>query len=144
VKISTFLASHFRVTAGLLASGLALLSACSYTQERIPEPICTSIPAVVSYQTDVLPILKTRCYRCHSAANYNNASPLGSGGALNMESFSELKSWTQPFGGGPSYIVGSIRQLPGYNQMPYDGKEGPDACEIATIKAWVDAGAPNN
>ena len=131
---------------GLLAAGLALLSACSYTKERIPEPACPSpLPAVVSYQTDVLPILQARCYRCHSAANYNNASPNGSAGALNMESFSELKGWTQPQGnGGPSYIVGSIRQLPGYNAMPYDGKDGPDACQIATIKAWVDAGAPNN
>ncbi len=38
----------------------------------------------------------------------------------------------------------SIQQLPGYNKMPFDGKDGPDACQIAIIKAWVNAGAPNN
>jgi hypothetical protein len=127
-----------------MLSSLALLGACTYTRESIPEPACTSISAVVSYKTDVLPILEAKCYRCHSAANYNAASPNGSGGALNMESFAALKTWTQPTGGGPSYLVGSMRQLPGYNAMPYDGKDGPDACQIATIKAWVDAGAPNN
>lgn len=127
-----------------MLSGLGLLGACTYTHESIPEPACPSTPAVVSYKTDVLPILQARCYRCHSAANYDHASPNGSGGALNMESFAALKTWTQPIGGGPSYIVGSIRQLPGYNSMPYDGKDGPDACQIAVIKAWVDAGAPNN
>jgi hypothetical protein len=144
VKFFTFRGLAFRPGAGLLASGLALLAACSYTKERIPEPTCTSLPAVVSYQQDVLPILKARCYRCHSAANYNNPSPNGSAGALNMESFAALKTWTQPTGNGVSYIVGSIRQLPGYNPMPFDGKDGPDACQIATIKAWVDAGAPAN
>lgn len=127
-----------------MLSGLTLLGACTYTRESIPEPACASVPAVVSYKTDVLPILVARCYRCHSAANYNNPSPNGSAGALNMESFAALKTWTQPTGGGPSYVVGSIKQLPGYNAMPYDGKDGPDACQIATIKAWVDAGAPNN
>lgn len=123
---------------------MSLLAACSYTKETIPEPACPSLPTVVSYQQDVLPILKARCYRCHSAANYNNASPNGSGGVLNMESFAALQTWTQPTGNGVSYLVGSIRQLPGYNPMPYDGKDGPDACQIATIKAWVDAGAPSN
>lgn len=123
---------------------MALLGACSYTRESIPEPTCPSVPVSVSYKTDVLPILQSRCYRCHSAANYNNASPNGSNGALNMEAFAALKTWTQPLGGAESYIVGSIKQLPGYNKMPYDGNNGPDACQIATIKAWVDAGAPNN
>jgi hypothetical protein len=142
VKVFTLLPSHLRL--GIILSGIALLGACSYTHESIPEPTCTSVPVSVSYKTDVLPILKDDCYRCHSADNYNKAFPDGSNGALNMESFSALSNWTHPIGGAESYIVGSIKQLPGYNQMPYDGKEGPDACEIAIIKAWVDAGAPNN
>lgn len=123
---------------------MALLGACSYTQESIPEPTCASVPISVSYKLDVLPILKDDCYRCHSEANYNNPSPNGSNGALNMESFAALKTWAQPIGGGESYIVGAIRHLPGYNAMPYDGQAGPDACETAIIKAWVTAGAPNN
>jgi hypothetical protein len=131
-----------------MLSALTLLGACSYTHEVIPEPICTSIPSVVSYKTDVLPILQAKCYRCHSAANFNNpynpGASEGTNGTLNMESFAALKTWTQSAGGAESYIVGSIKQLPGYNKMPFDGKNSPDACEIATIKAWVAAGAPNN
>lgn len=141
MKLSTLLTGRWQL--GILLAGTTLLGACSYTYE--PVPLCsTPLPNAVSYKTDVLPILQAKCYRCHSAANYNNPMPNGSGGALNMESFAALKTWTQSAGGGESYIVGSIRQLPGYNQMPFDGKDGPDACQIALIKAWVAAGAPNN
>jgi hypothetical protein len=146
VKVFTLLPSHLRL--GVILSGIVLLGACSYTHESIPEPTCPSVPKLVSYQDDVLPILKDDCYRCHSAANYNNpydpSNPNGSNGALNMESFAALKTWTQTAGGAESYIVGSIKHLPGYNKMPYDGTPGPEPCEIAIIKAWVDAGAPNN
>ena len=146
MKISTLLPN--RLWLGVLLSGLALLGACSYTKEVIPEPTCASVPTVISYKTHVLPILQAKCYRCHSAANfskpYTPGTSEGTNGTLNMESFAALKTWTQKTGGAESYIVGSIKQLPGYNPMPYDGKNGLDACEIATIKAWVDAEAPNN
>ena len=146
MKLSTLLPNRWGL--GVLLSGLALLGACSYTKEVIPEPTCASVPTEISYKKHVLPILQAKCYRCHSAANFSKPFILdvseGTDGRLNMESFADLSTWTQKTGGTESYIVGSIKQLPGYNPMPYDGKNGLDACEIATIKAWVDAKAPNN
>jgi hypothetical protein len=39
--------------------------------------------------------------------------------------------------------VGAITHAPGFTPMPQGGAKLP-ACEIAKIKAWVDAGSPNN
>ena len=142
MKISTFLAPHFRVTAGLLASGLALLSACSY--DYVKPVVCTT-PAVVSYQTDVLPILKQNCYRCHDAAHFAGPSSRGSLGNLNMESFADLQFNSLPANGrnGVANIVGNVRHDAGFVAMPFDGGKLSD-CDIAIIEAWSKAGAPNN
>lgn len=142
VKIATFLATRFRLAAGLLASGLALLSACSYTR-IVPSPCAT--PVVVSYQTDVLPILKQNCYRCHDAAHYQGPTSAGTRGVLNMENFAQLQSNSLPASGrnGVSNIVGNIRHDPGFVAMPFDGGKLND-CDIAIIESWARAGAPNN
>lgn len=142
MNISTFLATHFRVAAGLLASALALLSACSYTYVA-PSPCAT--PVVVSYQTHVLPILKQNCYRCHDAAHFAGPSSAGSLGTLNMENFAQLQSYSLPAGGrnGVAYIVGNVRHDAGFIAMPFDGGK-LSACDIAIIEAWSKAGAPNN
>lgn len=127
---------------GVILSAWALLGACSYTHEAIPEPACPSVPTAISYKTHVLPILKQDCYRCHDAQHYQNLAL----GALNMENFSEVKYWSTPANGqnGQSWMIGNLLHQPGFKPMPYDGVGGPDACQIALIKAWVDAGAPNN
>jgi hypothetical protein len=142
VKIATFLATHLRITAGLLASGLALLSACSYDYVK---PVTCATPVVVSYQTDVLPILKQNCYRCHDAAHFAGPSSRGSLGNLNMESFPDLQFNSLPANGrnGVANIVGNVRHDAGFVAMPFDGGKLSD-CDIAIIEAWSKAGAPNN
>jgi hypothetical protein len=40
-------------------------------------------------------------------------------------------------------LYGVISHSPGYRYMPKYGPKLPD-CEIAGIKKWIDAGAPNN
>lgn len=127
---------------GLLASGLVLLSACSYSYIA---PSSCNTPVVVSYQTHVLPILKQNCYRCHDAAHYQGPSSAGTRGALNMEDFAQLQSNSLPANGrnGVSYIVGNIRHDAGFVAMPFDGGKLND-CDIAIIEAWSKAGAPNN
>ena len=126
----------------MIIGGAALLSACSYTKIVEPVSSCAAVPATVSYQKDVLPILQEDCYRCHNAQEYRTRAQ----GTLNMENFSSLQYWATPANGlkGQSWLIGSMRHEPGFNAMPYDGREGPDACEIALIKAWVDAGMLNN
>ena len=116
------------------------LAACSYTNSADTLTPC-NLPQTVSYQVDVLPILKQQCYRCHSADKYKSLSA----NTLNMEDFATLKYYATPANGrdNVSYLVGNIRHDAGFVAMPNDGGKLSD-CEIATIKAWVDAGALNN
>ena len=133
--------SHlYRTVAAVLALGLGgYLSACSYKNGYEPTPC--NMPLTVSYKTDVLPILTNNCYRCHNAANY----VLKTQGYFNMESFTQMQFYCNPVNGkgGVSPMVGNIRHDAGFNNMPYDGGKLSD-CDIAIIKAWVDAGALNN
>jgi hypothetical protein len=124
----------------LAISALSLLSACSYTN-GYEAPAPCNLPQTVTYQLDVLPILKEDCFRCHSADKYQ----ISSSGTLNMEKFSELQAYTMPASGhnGISALLGNIRHDPGFVNMPSDGGKLDD-CEIAVIKAWIDQGAPQN
>ena len=116
------------------------LSACSYTNSADTVTPC-NLPLTVSYQANVLPILQQQCYRCHSADKYKVLTS----NTLNMEDFTSLKYYATPANGrnNVSYLVGNIRHDDGFVKMPYDGGKLSD-CEIATIQAWVDAGAPSN
>jgi hypothetical protein len=125
----------------LVASAMACcLSACSYTNSADTPTPC-NLPQTVSYQVDVLPILKQQCYRCHSADKYKVLTS----NTLNMEDFPSLKYYATPANGrdNVSYLVGNIRHDDGFVKMPSDGGKLAD-CEITIIKAWVDAGALNN
>ena len=116
------------------------LSACSYTNSADSVTPC-NLPLTVSYQANVLPILQQQCYRCHSADKYKVLTS----STLNMEDFASLKYYATPANGrnNVSYLVGNIRHDDGFVKMPYDGGKLSD-CEIATIQAWVDAGALSN
>jgi len=118
----------------------SVLAACSYTNSYEPPAPC-NLPTTVSYQVHVLPILTKNCYSCHSAQNYKSLTS----NTFNMEDFTQVKYYANPANGinNVSYMVGNIRHDPGFVAMPNNGGKISD-CEIATIKAWVDAGAPSN
>lgn len=133
--------SLYRSAALGLAVALAGASAaCSYTNSYEPPAPC-NLPATVSYQVHVLPILTKNCYSCHSAQNYKTLTS----NTFNMEDFTQVKYYANPANGinNVSYLVGNIRHDAGFVPMPGNGGKISD-CEIATIKAWVDAGAPSN
>lgn len=145
MKLSTFLARGPLVKSGLLLSLLTLVAACSYTNVHdlpAPAPPACVLPATLSYQNDVLPILKKECYSCHDAAHYQNSPPNGSGGALNMENFGQLQYYSLTANGtnGPAVLVGSVRHDPNFVGMPF-GKAKIEPCEIAILAAWSAAGA---
>lgn len=62
-----------------------------------------------------------------------------------MDDFKQVHYYAQPTNGvnGVAYLVGNIRHDAGFNAMPQGGGKLTD-CQIAIIKAWVDAGAPSN
>lgn len=138
MKLFIFFTARWRAV--LLAAGaLGLLSACSYTNGYEPPTPC-NIPQSVSYEHDVLPILKENCRdACHNPKDYAALT----GGTLNMDDFSQVHYYSTTGHGGVSFMVGNIRHDAGFVAMPYSGGKLDD-CQIATIKAWVDAGALQN
>lgn len=140
MKNAVIALTYKKAAFGLMLAVTSALTACSYTN-AYEAPAPCNLPATVSYQVHVLPILVQNCYSCHSAQNYQALSSK----TFNMEDFTQVKYYATPANGlnNVSYLVGNIRHDPGFVPMPNNGGKLSD-CEIATIKAWVDAGAPSN
>jgi hypothetical protein len=79
-----------------------------------------TVAPVVSFSTQVMPILQNRCTVCHGAI-----SPTAGISITNFATVSKL----------------SNTQLDNSNMYP---KMGTTPAEIATIRAWIAAGRPNN
>lgn len=127
---------------GLLAgcSALSLLAACSYTNaadENPPKPC--NMPDVVSYATDVQPIFQANCVECH------NSSYPGSNAGFYMSDFKAVQYWatTKKGSTGLAWMVGNVEHAPGFIGMPYQ-RGMLSECDVAIIKAWCEAGAPQN
>ncbi|MDB5121180.1 MAG: hypothetical protein JWN56_2398 [Sphingobacteriales bacterium] len=102
-------------------------------------PIDTGV--VISYKTDIKPIMANHCYSCHSA----NASDPESPGYAMLDNFIELKDYAlKPSTVNPSYTKLQARlrfiEVPG---MPFKKAPLNDSL-IKKIDSWVKAGAPNN
>jgi hypothetical protein len=118
----------------MLAVSTALyLSSC--TSEQLA-PDCNT--QNMSYSQNIVPILKSNCYKCHSSGN-----SVGSYGHL-LDNYDSLLPFIQRDANTHiSYLEGVITHTPGYIAMPYmDGKL--DTCAIKQIQAWITQGHPNN
>ncbi len=94
-------------------------------------------PAAVDFVRDVQPIFRQHCYECHSAKQQKNGFRLDRRGDA-------MRGGTQTVIG-PGNGAGSklYQKLIGGHfgrQMPPDGPI--PRSQVATIKAWIDAGAP--
>jgi hypothetical protein len=70
------------------------------------------------------------CIGCHSGSVPE--------GGVNLQGYDNAKAMALS-----GRLYGAISHAPGYQPMPYLGtKMAP--CDIVRIKAWIDAGAPNN
>lgn len=84
----------------------------------------------VTYSQVISPVISTYCLGCHSGAN--------PGGGHDFSSHSGLKEAADS-----GHLLGAINWDSGYPAMPQGGDRLPQ-CTINRIKAWIDAGAPNN
>jgi hypothetical protein len=95
----------------------------------------------VSYKNDVVPILRSNCYKCHSAGN-----SVGSTGIL-LDTWDSLKFYARNNDTtNVSALVGVITNNPhnpNYPSMPYK-LPALDSCSILKITFWVFQGALNN
>lgn len=94
---------------------------------------CLNPIAVPSFSMDVVPIMQTHCYKCHSNANAED-----NGGDWDLEDHSDLfpvaKNGT---------LLGSIKQEPGFIPMPLN-EDKLSACDIAVFENWIALGAMND
>ena len=143
---STRFASATLVTAALVASLAAFgdravtgpgLAANTVAGAEVPSP------DTVSFAEDILPIFQQRCAKCHGAADENG--DIRTEVSLNLLEYEKVMAGSE-FGtvieaGDPdgSFLLDMIVA----GDMPEEGDKVPEE-EIALIRAWIEAGAPNN
>lgn len=91
-------------------------------------PSCDS--SNVTYSAVVSKIIQDNCLQCHSAS--------ANMGSVNLEGHTQAKSYADN-----GKLYGVISHSPGFSPMPKGGNKLSD-CDVARIKKWIDAGAPND
>ncbi len=117
---------------GIVISVFVLMFSCTKRNAEQVAGNNTCDTTQVSYQNDVLPIVQSYCYPCHS----NNNTHFSNG--VSLEGYDNLKAWALA-----GYLVGDVRWDPGFTGMPY-GKPRISDCAINTIVAWVNQGCQKN
>lgn len=129
-----------KITSIALFSSILVLSltttSCYYDKEEIlyPDLPCDTV-SVMSYSSDVVPILSVNCYSCHSQVN---APIYGEG--LALEGHANLIRYLFE---NPDVLLNSIKQNGQALAMPRDGSK-LDKCSISNIEVWIKQGQKNN
>jgi mono/diheme cytochrome c family protein len=84
----------------------------------------------VTYSGTIRAILDQRCMGCHNDQ--------GASGGVILETHAEVSALALD-----GTLYGALSWTSGYTSMPPSGSQLPQ-CQLDQIKAWVDAGAPNN
>ena len=108
---------------------LIVLESCSYDKDALlPAPCNTT--EVVSFTTQVAPVIKSNCFSCH-----NNTFRLGNISLDGYDNISQVAS--------SGKLIKVISHAPGSPAMP-QGAAKLDDCTISLIKKWIDIGNPQN
>lgn len=107
-----------------------IFSGCYYDVEEEIYPSVDCVTTDMSYAADIVPILETDCYTCHSSsANFGNVT---------LEGHDELLKYVDD-----GSFLGAVQHDGGFSPMP-KGKAKLLECEIEKISAWIDDGALDN
>lgn len=95
---------------------------------------------VVSYQNDIVPILRFTknpatsepCYNCHTQATSAR------GGGRILDTHAGLKTYADN-----GKLLCAIKHQGCATAMPFLGEKIPD-CDIRRVEAWINQGAPDN
>ncbi len=128
---------------GGLAPGQGQGSATEPSRGAEQSAAPVQLPDTVSFANDVLPIFRQRCAECHGAEDENGE--VRTEVSLNLLEYERVMAGSE-FGtvieaGDPanSFLLDMIVD----GTMPEQGDPVPEE-EIAVIRAWIEAGAPNN
>ena len=91
---------------------------------------CADAAASVSYAIQIQPLFQQYCYSCHSANSPSGGVAMGSNATDKIIALN-------------GKLYGCISYAAGYSPMPKGGSKFTN-CQLATIKKWIDAGAPEN
>lgn len=105
-----------------------LINACVKSNQPVGSGSNFCDTSALTYSKNVLPIIESYCYPCHS--NKNAAFSNG----ISLEGYDNVKGWADI-----GYLIGDVRHDKGFIGMPY-GKPQLSACEINIIVAWVNQG----
>lgn len=94
-------------------------------------PPATCVTSNMQYSVHIAPLIQTNCFACHSNANMSVSG-------ISLEGYNNLKAKVTD-----GRLLGAITHAAGFSPMPQGGPKLSD-CNINRIKAWIDAGAPNN
>ena len=108
------------------------ISSCYYDKEDLINPVNANCDLnAVTYQGTVVALLQSNgCLGCHSGS-----TPSGN---ISLAGHNNVKVVAQN-----GKLYGVINHSPGYSPMPQGGNK-MNSCAINKIKAWIDAGSPNN
>ncbi len=84
----------------------------------------------VQFAGFVAPLIQTHCQGCHSGTN--------PGGGVLLTNHATIAA-----AGNNGRLYGAMAHLQGYSPMPQGTDKRPD-CELAQLKAWINAGTPDN
>ncbi len=123
----------------LIVSGF--FSSCYYdSKEELFGNVATCDTVAVSYVDDILPILTSQCYLCHSTT----AAPIV-GGDNDMEGYDKLMGFVVAGDPENSLFYASVAWLTGAVPMPRPtGSSQLSDCELSLIRNWIIQGATNN
>ena len=100
-------------------------------EELYPNAVNCNLPTTISLSQHINPILQNyNCLFCHSSGSAS--------GNVILNTYTGIKTRVND-----GKLWGAINHLPGFSAMPQGGNKLTN-CEISTIRAWIDAGAPNN
>ena len=104
----------------------------------IAAPVFAGNDGDVTYYKDVLPIVQENCQTCHRPAGYNISGLVA---PMSFMSYQEVRPWARAI----AHKVEAREMPPWFASEPrgvFENERLLTNDEIATIKTWVEAGAP--
>jgi mono/diheme cytochrome c family protein len=125
---------YYRVLQGYALAVFAALClvACTYNNEEelYGNRLTNCDTTNISYRADILPLLQSNCYVCHS-----QAAALGN---VTLEGHSRVKNLADN-----GRLLGAVSHAAGFSPMPKNGNK-LSACDINKIRRWINSGTPDN
>ncbi|MDQ3845324.1 MAG: hypothetical protein M3342_15140 [Bacteroidota bacterium] len=107
------------------------LSGCYYNNEEELYPNQYSCGASnVTFSGTINSIIVNNCTECHSGSRVE--------AGVNLLGYANVKTKVSD-----GSLLGSVTHSRGFHPMPHD-RPKLSSCDIGRIKAWINAGAPNN